>query len=98
MNINRTLNDNELTLALEGRLDTITAPALEDVIKNGLGGVDKLVFDFEKLEYISSAGLRVMLLAQKIMSRLGGMRVVNANDTIMEIFDVTGFTDILTIE
>lgn len=98
MNIYRTLNEDELTLSLEGRLDTLTAPELENEIRNGLTGVEKLVFDFEKLEYISSAGLRVMLLAQKIMSRLGGMRVVNANDTIMEIFEVTGFTDILTIE
>ena len=98
MNIYRTLNEDELTLSLEGRLDTLTAPELENEIRNGLTGVEKLVFDFEKLEYISSAGLRVMLLAQKIMSRLGGMRVVNANDTIMEIFEVTGFRDILTIE
>lgn len=98
MNIYRTLNEDELTLSIEGRLDTLTAPELENEIRNGLTGVEKLVFDFEKLEYISSAGLRVMLLAQKIMSRLGGMRVVNANDTIMEIFEVTGFTDILTIE
>lgn len=98
MNIYRTINEDELTLSLEGRLDTLTAPELENEIRNGLAGVEKLVFDFEKLEYISSAGLRVMLLAQKIMSRLGGMRVVNANDTIMEIFEVTGFTDILTIE
>ncbi|MBQ1893226.1 MAG: STAS domain-containing protein [Clostridia bacterium] len=98
MNIYRTINEDELTLSLEGRLDTLTAPELENEIRNGLTGVEKLVFDFEKLEYISSAGLRVMLLAQKIMSRLGGMRVVNANDTIMEIFEVTGFTDILTIE
>lgn len=98
MNIYRTINEDELTLSLEGRLDTLTAPELENEIRNGLTGVEKLVFDFEKLEYISSAGLRVMILAQKIMSRLGGMRVVNANDTIMEIFEVTGFTDILTIE
>lgn len=98
MNIYRTINEDELTLSLEGRLDTLTAPELENEIRNGLTGVEKLVFDFEKLEYISSAGLRVMLLAQKIMSRLGGMRVVNANDTIMEIFEVTGFRDILTIE
>ena len=98
MNIYRKINEDELTLSLEGRLDTLTAPVLENEIRNGLTGVEKLVFDFEKLEYISSAGLRVMLLAQKIMSRLGGMRVVNANDTIMEIFEVTGFTDILTIE
>lgn len=98
MNIYRTINEDELTLSLGGRLDTLTAPELENEIRNGLTGVEKLVFDFEKLEYISSAGLRVMLLAQKIMSRLGGMRVVNANDTIMEIFEVTGFRDILTIE
>ena len=98
MNIDRIMNGDELTLALEGRLDTLTAPELEDIIRNGLGGVEKLVLDFEKLDYISSAGLRVLLLAEKIMSRLGGMRVLHVNETVMEVFEVTGFTDVITIE
>ena len=98
MIINRSINEDELTLAIEGRLDTLTAPELEYELDNNLGRINRLVMDLEKLEYISSAGLRVMLRAQKIMSRLGGMRVVNANDTVMEVFNITGFADILTIE
>lgn len=98
MIINRSINGDELTLAIEGRLDTLTAPELEYELDNNLGRINRLVMDLEKLEYISSAGLRVMLRAQKIMSRLGGMRVVNANDTVMEVFNITGFADILTIE
>lgn len=98
MNIFRSINENELTLALEGRLDTITAPELDRELECGLNNIEKLVFDFEKLEYISSAGLRVLLRAQKIMSRLGGMKVINVNSTVMEIFEITGFSEIITIE
>jgi anti-sigma B factor antagonist len=98
MTINKTVNDGLLCLALTGRLDTITAPELDAELKASLEGVKELVLDFAGLEYISSAGLRVLLSAQKIMNRQGSMKVRNANETVMEVFDVTGFTDILTIE
>lgn len=98
MNINKTVNGNELKVALEGRLDTATSPALEAELKNSLEVVEKLVFDFAGLEYLSSAGLRVLLGAQKIMNKQGEMIVRNVNETIMEIFEVTGFCDVLTIE
>ena len=87
-----------LTLALSGRLDTITSPELENEIKVGLGGVTELVFDLSGLEYISSAGLRVLLTAQKIMNKQGRMVVRNVSGAIQDIFEVTGFTEILTIE
>lgn len=98
MTIHKTANDTELTIALEGRLDTVTSPELEKELKASIAGVETLVFDFEKLEYISSAGLRVLLSAQKIMNRQGEMSICNVNETIMEVFEVTGFVDILTIE
>ena len=98
MTINKTKNDSVLTIALEGRLDTITAPDLEAELKKELETAEELVFDFEKLEYISSAGLRVLLSAQKIMSRKGGMKVTKVNELVNEVFEVTGFSDILTIE
>ncbi|MBQ9543942.1 MAG: STAS domain-containing protein [Clostridia bacterium] len=98
MTINKNLNGDALTVSLEGRLDTLTAPALETELKNSLDGVKTLAFDLEKLEYISSAGLRVLLSAQKAMKAKGEMKVKNVNDTIMEIFEVTGFSDILSIE
>ena len=98
MTINKAKNNNELVLALEGRLDTTTAPELEADLNNSLVGVEQLVFDFERLDYISSAGLRVLLGAQKRMNQQGSMKVVHVNETIMEIFEVTGFTDFLTIE
>ena len=98
MNIQQTKNGSALTVALEGRLDTMTAPELEAALKEALVGVEALTFDLEKLDYISSAGLRVLLSAQKTMNRQGSMKVKNANEIIMEIFDVTGFADILTIE
>ena len=98
MNIQQTKNGNALVIALEGRLDTVTAPELEAALKTALEGVGELTFDFEKLDYISSAGLRVLLAAQKTMNRQGGMKVKNANEIITEIFEVTGFSDILTIE
>lgn len=89
---------DKLLLAPEGRLDTITAPDLEKAVKENLDGVKALTFDLSDLEYVSSAGLRVLLSAQKAMNGLGEMKVCNVNETIMEIFDVTGFSDILTIE
>lgn len=98
LNIKKEQDNDKLTFALEGRLDTVTSPELEGEIKDSLDGVKELVMDFENLEYISSAGLRVLLSAQKTMMQQGSMKVINVNDIVMEIFDVTGFGDILTIE
>ncbi|MBE6720726.1 MAG: STAS domain-containing protein [Ruminococcaceae bacterium] len=98
MTINRIKNGSELTLAVDGRLETTTAPELETVVKTEIDDVTSLIFDFSKLEYISSAGLRVLLSAQKIMNKQGTMKVIGANDIVKEIFEVTGFSDILTIE
>ncbi len=98
MTIEKNLNGTELNLKVIGRLDTVTAPQLEAEFKQSIDGVDKLVFDFAELEYLSSAGLRVILAAQKAMNKQGEMIIKNVNDTINEIFEVTGFIDILTIE
>ena len=98
MTIDKQLNGSELTLALNGRLDTTTAPELEAVIKENLAGVTNLVMDFAGLEYLSSAGLRVILSAQKTMNKQGEMVIRNVNETINEVFEITGFIDILTIE
>ncbi len=98
MTINKSVNGNELTIALEGRLDTTTAPMLDEELKTALDGIEKLTFDFGKLEYISSAGLRVLLSAQKVMNKQGSMVIKEVNEEINEIFEVTGFVDILTIE
>ena len=98
LKINKTVENGKAVLAPEGRLDTVTAPEMEAVMKEVIPGTELLVLDLEKLEYISSAGLRVLLSAQKAMNKQGEMKVKNANETIMEIFEVTGFTDILTIE
>lgn len=97
MTIKKNKADNVMTIALSGRLDTVTAPELELEISNALAGITELIFDLEKLDYISSAGLRVLLSTQKTMNERGIMTVKNVNSTIMEIFEVTGFTDILTI-
>ena len=98
MKITQNTDGSKLNIALEGRLDTTTAPELENELKTALDGVDDLVFDLKELAYISSAGLRVLLSAQKIMNKQGKMVITGANEEIMEIFDVTGFVDILTIE
>ncbi|WP_034446381.1 STAS domain-containing protein [Butyrivibrio sp. AE2032] len=98
MTINKTANGKELVIALEGRLDTTTAPQLDEELKTALNGIEDLKFDFSKLEYISSAGLRVLLSAQKVMNKQGSMVIKNVNEEIHEIFEVTGFVDILTIE
>ena len=98
MTITKNLSGDTLTIALTGRLDTTTAPELEAELKTALDGVSELIMDLEKLDYMSSAGLRVLLSAQKRMTRQGEMKVVHVNAVIMEIFDVTGFVDILTIE
>ena len=98
MTINKKAEGSTLTLALEGRLDTITAPELEAALAESLDGVEKLVLDFADLVYISSAGLRVLLAAQKRMAKQGEMIIRHANETIMEVFVLTGFADIRTIE
>ena len=98
MNIVKTNEGAKLTLALEGRLDTTTAPQLEAEVKSALTNVTELVLDFSQLEYLSSAGLRVILAAQKIMNKQGKMVIRHVNETIQEVFEVTGFSDILTIE
>ncbi len=98
MKITQNKEGSKLTIALEGRLDTTTAPELENELKTAVEGVEDLVFDLKELAYISSAGLRVLLSAQKIMNKQGKMVITGANEEIMEIFDVTGFVDILTIE
>ncbi len=98
MTIQKDLSDNTLTIAVEGRLDTTTAPKLEEELKKDVDKVQALVIDFSELEYISSAGLRVLLMAQKTMAAKDGLKVTGVNPLIHEIFDVTGFTDILDIE
>lgn len=98
MTITKTKNDAALTLALEGRLDTTTAPQLEAELKANLDGVTALTLDMKELAYLSSAGLRVLLAAQKQMNKQGKMVLKNVCDTIMEVFEVTGFSDILTIQ
>ena len=97
MTINKKLEDSKLTIALEGRLDTTTSPQLETELRNSVNGITELVFDFAGLDYISSAGLRVLLSAQKVMNKQGEMNIMNVKPEIMEIFDVTGFVDILNI-
>lgn len=98
MTIEKNTEGNKLTLSLVGRLDTTTAPKLEAELKKNISGVEELVLDFAGLDYLSSAGLRVLLSAQKVMNRQGSMVVKNVNEIVMEIFEVTGFVDILTIE
>jgi len=98
MKIEKKLNGSSLEVAVEGRLDTMTAPELEKELKDCLKGVKELIFDFGKLEYVSSAGLRVLLIAQRSMEYGGKMWVRNANELIREVFEVTGFADIITVE
>lgn len=98
MEIRKKADGSNLEYALEGRLDTTTAPQLDNEIRSAISGVTKLTFDFKDLAYVSSAGLRVLLSAQKTMNKQGKMVVHNVSDTIMEIFEVTGFVDLLTIE
>lgn len=98
MTIQKIEDGTELTILLNGRLDTTTAPQLEAEIKQSIDNVTALKMDFKELEYISSAGLRVLLSAQKVMGRKGTMVIKNVNETILEVFEVTGFMDILTIE
>jgi len=98
MDIKKNKTENMLNIALVGRLDTTTAPQLENEMKLSLDGVTDLVLDFADLEYISSAGLRVLLAAQKVMNKQGTMVIRHANEDIKEVFDITGFADILTVE
>lgn len=98
MEIIKNLDNDKLTMVVKGRLDTTTAPSLERELKSGLNGVSELVFDLSDLVYISSAGLRVLLSAQKVMNKQGKMVVQHANTDIMDVFEVTGFVDILNIE
>ena len=98
MTIQKNLNGSTLNVALEGRLDTTTAPQLEAELKESMDGITELNLDFEKLEYLSSAGLRVLLAAQKVMNKQGKMVIRHVNETIQEVFEITGFIDILTIE
>lgn len=98
MKITKSKENTALTLRLNGRLDTNTAPELETELKASLDGVETLIMDMEELAYLSSAGLRVILAAQKQMNKQGAMVIRNVNDMVMEVFEVTGFTDILTIE
>ena len=98
MTITQERNDGTLTLSIAGRIDTKTAPELDQLIKDALDGVKELVFDLAQTAYISSAGLRVLLIAQKQMNKQGDMKIINVSADIMEIFEVTGFSDILTIE
>lgn len=98
MTIDKLQEGKTLTLTLDGRLDTTTAPKLEGELKHAISGVETLIFDFKSLEYLSSAGLRVLLSAQKVMNKQGKMIIRNVNEMIMEVFEITGFSEILTIE
>ena len=98
MEIMQNKNESSLNITLRGRLDTTTAPQLEEAIASAITGVTTLIFDFSTLDYISSAGLRVLLSVQKQMNKQGEMKIMNVNETVMEVFEVTGFNDILTIE
>ena len=98
MTIEKSTNGTELSIALSGRLDTTMAPLLEAELKRSIGGVELLVLDFSALEYLSSAGLRVLLAAQKVMNKQGKMVIRGVNETIAEVFEITGFSEILTVE
>ena len=98
MKINQNKEAEKITLAIEGRLDTMTAPELEKVLDAALSEATELVLDMTNLEYVSSAGLRVILKAQKVMARKGAMKLVGVNESVMEVFEITGFSDILTFE
>ena len=98
MNIEKKLEGTTLAIALEWRLDTTTSPDLAEALAASLDGVTTLVFDFAKLDYLSSAGLRVLLSAQKRMNKQGSMKLVHVNDAVKEVFDITGFADFLTVE
>ena len=97
-NVEKKSEGNNVTLVLTGRLDTSTAPKLEEKVKTSIEGTENLILDFTELEYISSAGLRVLLSTLKMMKNQGSMKIINVNETVKEIFEITGFSDILTVE
>lgn len=98
MTVKKTLDGTKLTASISGRLDTATTPEAESALKDGLDKVTELVLDFKELDYISSSGLRLLLTLQKQMNTQGSMKIINVNDIVSEIFDITGFADILTVE
>jgi anti-sigma B factor antagonist len=98
MTLNLKRNDNEAIIEIVGRLDTVTAPTLEKMINEELDGITSLILDMNALEYISSAGLRVLLSAQKKMQKIGNMKLIGVCEAVMEVLEMTGFTDILVIE
>ena len=98
MTITTSREGEKMQIVLEGRLDTTTAPQLEVELKRSISGITELIFDFAGLEYISSAGLRVLLAAQKVMNKQGSLTIRNVNSVVMEVFEITGFVDVLTIE
>ena len=98
MTIDKKVNASAAVFSIAGMLDTETAPELEAILDSELAGIQDLTLDFQALEYVSSAGLRVILKAQKLMNAAGKMRIVHVNDSVMEVFEITGFTSILTIE
>ena len=98
MKINKDLKDGNLLISISGEINSLSAPELEEVIKNDLNGVKSLVFDFKEVEYLSSAGLRVLLVAQKVMTKQGKMSLRHVNKSVMEVFEITGFSNILEIE
>jgi anti-sigma B factor antagonist len=98
MIITKTENEASMILELDGRLDTTTSKQLEEEVTTSFKGKTEVIMDFSKLVYVSSAGLRVILSAQKIMNKQGSMKIINVNDMVMEVFEITGFSDILTIE
>ena len=98
MTIEKSINGSELTVALDGRLDTVSAPELEVIVRNELVGIETLILEFKNLQYTSSAGLRVILLAQKTMNKQGEMIIKNVAESVMEVFELTGLADLLTIE
>ena len=98
MNINVNKDGEKLSILLEGRIDTVTAPEFSKAIEDNIEGVKELILDFDKLDYISSAGLRVLLTTQKNITKVGTMKLINVKDVIMDVFNITGFVDILTIE
>ena len=98
MKIEKKVDGTKMMIALQGRLDTMTAPELDKELQGSLSGIAQLVFDLSKLDYVSSAGLRVLLSAQKVMNKQGTMKVLHANSIVLKIFQATGFADVLTIE
>lgn len=97
MEITKTREGGKMTIALDGRLDTITSKQLEKELRTSIDGVTELVFDLEKLTYITSAGLRVLSVAQKVMNRQGHLSIIHSQPDVMEVFDVTGLTDVMEI-